>query len=107
MPSSVTFATMSTYRLYRVNPEAVEKAELIDSADRERDAARSVFRRWPVAACLPYTTKSGDDVGAIVLAVWETATDAAQKRAPVALVRTFPRNNVGFKQQLWTTPVSA
>jgi hypothetical protein len=98
---------MSTYRLYRVNPEAVEKAELIDSADRERNMARSVFRRWPVAACMPYKSKDGEDAGALVLAVWETVADATQKRPPVALVRTFPKRDIGFKQQLWTTPVSA
>jgi hypothetical protein len=98
---------MSTYRLYRINPEATEEAELIDSAERERDAARAVFRRWPIAACMPYQPKSGNDAGALVLAVWETADDAKKKRPPVALVRTFPKNDIGFKQQLWVTPVSA
>jgi hypothetical protein len=97
---------MSTYRLYRINPEAAQEAELIDSAEREKQMARSVFRRWPVAVCLPYKSQSGDDAGSLVLAIWETADDANQKRTPVALVRTFPKS-VGFKQQLWITPVSA
>jgi hypothetical protein len=97
---------VSTYRLYLLKPEDVTQADLIDSAEREKQIARSVFRRWPVAACMPYTQKDGDDIGAIVLAVWETADDAKQKRPPIALVRTQPKS-VGFKQSLWSTPVSA
>jgi hypothetical protein len=94
---------VSNYRLYKINPVATQEAELIDSADREKQMARSVFKRWPIAACLP--GKHSD--GAVVLTIWETVDDAKAKRMPIALVRTFPQNNRGFKQQLWVTPVSA
>lgn len=97
---------MSTYRLYRLQPDDVTKAELIDSSDSERNIARAVFRRWPVAACMPYVQKDGEDAGAMVLTVWETTDDALKRRTPVAVVRTVP-NSVGFKQALWVTPVSA
>lgn len=94
------------YKLFRLQPEDVTKAELLTAADREREIARAVFRTWPVAACMPCTIKTGDDAGATILTVWETADDAASKRPPVAIVRTQPPS-LGFKQQLWVTPVSA
>jgi hypothetical protein len=97
---------VSKYKLYRLQPEDVTQAELFTAAERERDIARTVFRTWPVAACLPYTQEDGPEAGAVILTIWETTDDAKAKRAPVALVRTQP-NNVGFKQQLWATPVSA
>jgi len=103
----VRFVPTTSYRLYRVNPEVASEAEVIEYTDRERQMARAVFKRWPVAACLPYKAKDGDDAGAFVLAIWETAEDAKAKRPPIALVRTVPKNGAGFKQQLWVTPVSA
>lgn len=94
---------MSTYRLFKIDPNNTGAAEMIDNHDREKNMARAVFKRWPVAACLP--AKHSD--GSVVLTIWETADDASNRRTPVALVRTFPKSDLGFKQALWATPVSA
>jgi hypothetical protein len=94
---------VSKYRLYRIDPATPQTAEMIDSQEREKQMVRAVFKRWPVASCMP--AKHSD--GSVVLTIWETADDAKQKKMPVALVRTFPQNDIGFKQQLWATPVSA
>jgi hypothetical protein len=98
---------MSTYRLFCLNPNDVTQAELIDCAEKERQLARVVFKRWPVAACLPYTQKDGPEVGDVVLTIWETADDAKHKRPPVAIVRTRPNPKLGFTANIWKTPVSA
>lgn len=98
---------MSTYRLFKLAPDDVTQAELLDSSDKEKQIARSVFRRWPVATCLPTTVTSGVDAGAVILTIWETADDAKNRRTPVAVVRTPNEPKRGFKKELWTTPVSA
>ena len=88
---------MSAFKIY----DAAN--EVIAGHDRERDAARDVFKRWPVAACAPYRQQDGAARGAMVLMVWETRADALQKKPPVAFVRTSAD---GFKAQLWQTPVA-
>lgn len=96
----------TSYRLFRLQPDNVTQAELIDTSDSERNIARAVFRRWPVATCMPCIPQDGPDRGSMIITVWETADDALKRRTPVALVRTVP-SVAGFKQQLWATPVSA
>lgn len=97
---------MSTYKLFRIQQDDATKGVLIDSTSREHVMARTVFRMWPIATCLPFVEKVGDQPEAIVLAVWENADDATNKRKPVAIVRTQPEL-IGFKKDLWTAPISA
>ena len=85
----------------RQQQRAAEKA----AAEQVLEAKRAVQARRRGAGG-DAEMKDGDDVGAVVLAVWETPDDASQKRPPIALVRTQPKS-VGFKKDLWATPVSA
>lgn len=90
---------LSTYRLYRVDAEKPQEAELIKSAISEKHIARTVFQTWAHAVCLPATSD-----GAQILVVWKNADDAENKRVPVAVVRTHPKNAAKFTQQVWKAP---
>lgn len=98
---------MSAFKLFKLLPDDVTKAELIASAATEHGLARQVFKMWPVARCLPFKQwDSVNGVAASVLTIWETTEDAKKKRTPVAIVRTQPSDR-GFKQKFWIAPVSA
>lgn len=96
-----SLVAMSAFKLYSSTTN-----EVIAGYDRERDAARDVFKRWPVAACAPYRQQDGDARGAMVLLVWETSEDVKHKRPPIAFVRAAGPD-AGFRAPLWNTPVSA